>query len=124
MVGSAAELGQRECVSSQTMLQVVKEGSEAMGLYLYSGELGSPTGVSVTPRLPPYFLHSSIFFFFLSFFTSQGERKGNGKISEQESFSSGEISFFIMNKYRDTVFPTLPIILKRKKCSINLMGMK
>lgn len=91
MVGSAAELGQSKHVSSQMMLQVVKEGSEAMGLYLYSGELGSPTWVSVTPRLPPYFLYSSIFFFFLSLFISQGEMKGNGKISEHESFSSGEM---------------------------------
>ena len=35
MVGSAAELGQSEHVSSQMMLQVVKEGSEAMGLYIF-----------------------------------------------------------------------------------------
>ena len=98
----AAELGQSERVSSPTMLPVVKEGSGAMGLYLDSGELGSSTRVSVTPRLPPYFLHSSIYFFFLSLFTSQGEMKGNGKISEQESFSSGEMSFFIVKNNTET----------------------
>ena len=53
MLVPAAELGQSERVSSPTMLPVVKEGSGAMGLYLDSGELGSSTRVSVTPRLPP-----------------------------------------------------------------------
>lgn len=99
---SAAELGQSERVSSPTMPPVVKEGREAMGLYLDSGELGSSTRAPVTPRFPPYFLHSSIFFFFLSLFTSQGEMKGNGKISEQESFSSGDMSFFIMKNNTET----------------------
>lgn len=74
---------------------MVQEGGGIKGLC--SDQLGAPSrgGNKSLPGPPLSFPTPTSFF--SSLFTSQGEMKGNGKVAEGESFSSGKMSFYVVN---------------------------